>query len=439
MIDVTFEHIFDADSFVKTLAFVPGDGQPEGEGGVVTGYGVINNRLVFTAFESGNDISVPHGKKSVEKIIRTLESADARRAPFVLSLGGPSADISDGQAALAAYAKLLGALAPSARRIPVIFVSTGKCIGLHAAVASLCDFVIIPDGSASGASSELLTNIDGKAHNVYRGVDRTFGSAVELKDYLSALIGMLPDSVSSGTPRADFAGEFHSVAAASSGKTGAELILSLADADSFVEIGALSGLETVTGFARFGGFVSGVVAFDGSVHDGRVGPEGIRKLVRFLRFCVRFSVPFVILADFSGIYCSGADDCASVPAELASLSALLSDMRAGCCGSICVVCGKMCGQLAAVLSGFYHNIPGNIVYALEGSAVDAVDPAAGALMKYNSAIRSSADPAAARKEYIAKYYNEHSRPEFAARSGLVDDIIAAEETRDRIIAYLKII
>ncbi len=96
-------------------------------------------------------------------------------------------------------------------------------------------------------------------------------------------------------------------------------------------------------------------------------------------------------------------------------------------------------MLAPVFIKRRESDAGNIALAWDGTYIDAIDPAAAALMKYADDIRSDPDPAVARQKYIALYKTQNSSAAGAAENGLIDDIIDPAETRLRIAAFLNIL
>lgn len=79
-----------------------------------------------------------------------------------------------------------------------------------------------------------------------------------------------------------------------------ELIERLLDAGSFLEIKALFAKELITGLARLGGRMVGVVASQPKVKGGVLFVDSADKGARFITLCDAFNIPLLFLADVPG-------------------------------------------------------------------------------------------------------------------------------------------
>jgi methylmalonyl-CoA decarboxylase subunit alpha len=79
-----------------------------------------------------------------------------------------------------------------------------------------------------------------------------------------------------------------------------ELIDRVIDAGSWLEIKPLFAREIITGFARIGGRVVGIVANQPKVKGGVLFVDSSDKAARFIWLCNAYNVPLLYLADVSG-------------------------------------------------------------------------------------------------------------------------------------------
>jgi acetyl-CoA carboxylase carboxyltransferase component len=79
-----------------------------------------------------------------------------------------------------------------------------------------------------------------------------------------------------------------------------ELIARVVDAGSFFEIKRLFAPEIITGLARIGGRVAGIVANQPKVKGGVLMVDSADKAARFIWLCNAFNIPLVYLADVPG-------------------------------------------------------------------------------------------------------------------------------------------
>jgi acetyl-CoA carboxylase carboxyltransferase component len=79
-----------------------------------------------------------------------------------------------------------------------------------------------------------------------------------------------------------------------------DLIEHLVDANSFMEVKALFAKELITGLARLGGRVVGIVANQPKVKGGVLFVDSADKGARFIALCDAFNIPLLFLADVPG-------------------------------------------------------------------------------------------------------------------------------------------
>jgi acetyl-CoA carboxylase carboxyltransferase component len=79
-----------------------------------------------------------------------------------------------------------------------------------------------------------------------------------------------------------------------------DLIERIVDADSFLEIKALFARELITGLARIGGRVVGIVANQPKIKGGVLFVDSADKGARFIALCDAFNIPLLFLADVPG-------------------------------------------------------------------------------------------------------------------------------------------
>ena len=79
-----------------------------------------------------------------------------------------------------------------------------------------------------------------------------------------------------------------------------KLIEALVDADSFLEIKTRFAKEVVTGLARLGGEVIGIVGNNSRHKGGVLFPDSADKSARFITLCDAFNIPLLYLADVPG-------------------------------------------------------------------------------------------------------------------------------------------
>ena len=127
--------LFDAGSFVELDAF--------GGAGVVTGYGMVNQALVYAYAQEpeaeGGALTVANARK----IRRLYELAAKTGAPLVAVLDSKGAAIGEGAEMLTAYSDLLLGANNLSGVVPQIAWVAGTCAGAFAMLAAGCDAVVM--------------------------------------------------------------------------------------------------------------------------------------------------------------------------------------------------------------------------------------------------------------------------------------------------------
>src|SRR3978361_1903201 len=172
------------DMFVehRCTDFGMADNRPPGDG-VVTGYGMINGRLVFVFSQDftvfGGSLSEAHA----EKICKIMDQAMQVGAPVIGLNDSGGARIQEGVASLAGYADVFQRNVLASGVVPQISLIMGPCAGGAVYSPAMTDFIFMVRDSASmfatgpevvkTVTNEVVTQEDlggASAHTVNSGV-----------------------------------------------------------------------------------------------------------------------------------------------------------------------------------------------------------------------------------------------------------------------------
>lgn len=390
-----------------------GDGYAE----VVAGYGLVADCPVY-AFAQNSDIAGgAMSKAQAAKIKKVFELAVKTGAPVVGIYDSIGGRLSEGADMLAAYGEILKSSAALSGVVPQISLVLGPCIGTSAMIAANADIVVMSEKAeltvaTSGANASAAEAAKTGACSV---VAKTEEEAVEMvKDILVTL----PSNNLSGAPAAETAAVGVPSAVASSDAK--DVIASVADPDSFLELSASFGQAAVTGLAQISGASVGLVAY-----TGEIDADACAKAARFVRFCDAFSLPvvsFVNATEFSSLR------------EAVKLSNAYAETTAA---KITVITGEAYGPVYIAVAGRGANADYTMAWA--DAVVSPIAPAAAALFLHNGDLKGAEKPVEARQALIEEYKKTEATPLAAAAQGYIEDVILPEETRDRIIANLAML
>lgn len=422
--------LFDPSTFVETAAytkrafsdFLATDKANELEG-VITGYGAIDGKLVYAFAEDVSRAGAVIDERHAKKITDLYDLAIRNGAPVIGIFDSNGTDIFMGTSSLAAYGKILKAVANASAIIPQIAVISGRCVGTAASIAALFDFVIKENDAAYYVSSPALVGVkDAQCDTVSFTGDTAecFGFARSLISFLpsnarvGADVGECTDNLNRMVGDLDFAGE------------GISMTATVADNGVYYELGKDHAPVLTTSFATVGGVKCGIIATSFAKEEGRITAEAARKATRFINFCDTFGIPLVTLADSLGLAVSAENEPAYADA-LASFSYAYATSENA---KVTVIVGHAVGAAFVLLGS--KALGADLVYATDTSEVGALPAESGVAFAWDHYIT----PETKREELINRWKESVSSPIHAACSGEIDDIIGVSELRARICSAL---
>ncbi|EUJ25727.1 propionyl-CoA carboxylase [Listeria floridensis FSL S10-1187] len=312
--------------------------------GVVTGLGYVNGRKVAVIANDSTVKAGSWGTKTVEKIIRMQETAEKLGLPLFYLVDSAGARITD-QVEMFPGRRGAGRIfynqVQLAGKIPQICLLFGPSAAGGAYIPAFCDVVVMVEGNAS----------------MYLGsprmAEKVIGEKVTLEEMGGARMhctvsGCGDVLVSTETEALDFARAYLSyldyeqaeAEAAESSKSLAEVIPenpnaplnmyqvidTLIDAGSFLEIKALFARELITGFARLNGKSVGIVANQSIVKGGVLFPDSADKAAKFIQICNAYRIPLLFLADVPGFMIGSQVEKAGIIRHGAKMIAAVSEV-----------------------------------------------------------------------------------------------------------------
>jgi propionyl-CoA carboxylase beta chain len=210
-----------------------------------------------------------------------------------------------------------------------------------------------------------------------------------------------------------------------------QVIESVVDHRSFIEIQPMWARNAIVGLARIGGHSVGIVGQEPAVMAGVIDIDASDKMTRFVRMCDCFNLPLVTFVDSPGFLPGVAQEHGGIIRHGAKLLYAYSEATVP---KVTVITRKAYGGAYVVMSSKYLGTDATYAWP---SAEIAVLGAEGAVnILYKKEIESAADPAAERKRLADEYRRRFNNPYQVASAGYVDDIIEPKETRPKIIAAL---
>ena len=425
---------------------IPGDG-------VVTGYGMVNGRLIFVFSQDftvfGGSLSSAHA----EKICKIMDHAMKVGAPVVGLNDSGGARIQEGVESLAGYADVFQRNVLASGVIPQISMVMGPCAGGAVYSPSMTDFIFMvkdtsymfvtgPDVVKTVTHETVTAEELGGAitHTSKSGVaDLAFENDVEALLLLRQFINFLPsnnkekppqwptdDPVDRKIPSLD------TLIPNDPNKPYdmKELIHKMIDDNNFFELQTDYAANIIIGFARMQGSTVGIVANQPMVLAGCLDIDSSKKAARFVRFCDAFNIPIITLVDVPGFLPGTAQEYGGIIKHGAKLLYAYAEATVP---KITLITRKAYGGAYDVMSS--KHLRGDVNLAWPTSEIAVMGPKGAVEIIFRADMGDQEKIDAQTEKYRSKFAN----PFVAGSRGFIDDVILPHSTRKRICRSLAML
>jgi len=418
---------------------VPGDG-------VVTGYGMINGRLVFVFSQDFTVFGGALSEAHAEKICKLMDQAMKVGAPVIGLNDSGGARIQEGVASLGGYAEVFQRNVLASGVIPQLSLIMGPCAGGAVYSPAMTDFIFMvkdssymfvtgPEVLKTVTHEEVTAEELGGAltHTSRSGVaDLACNDDVQALLLLRRLYNYLPLSNRekaplrpSGDPieRAELSLDTLVPDNPNKAYDMKELIVKTVDDGDFFEIQPDYAKNILVGFARLDGQTVGIVANQPLVLAGCLDIRSSIKAARFVRFCDAFHIPVITFVDVPGFMPGTSQEYGGIIKHGAKLLYAYAEATVP---KITVITRKAYGGAYDVMAS--KHLRGDVNLAWPNAEI-AVMGAKGAV---EIIFREEKKAPAKLAEREAEYKRRFANPFVAAERGYIDDVILPHETRKRL-------
>ena len=283
--------------------------------GMVTGVGSVNQRPAVVMSYDFTVLAGTQGTMNHRKKDRMFELAAHQRLPVVLFAegGGGRPGDTDGTGVAGLDCLAFRLFAELSALVPLVGITSGRCFAGNAALLGCCDVIIATTGSNIGMGGPAM--VEGGGLGIFRpedigplGVQLTNGvvdihvadevEAVEVaRRYLSYFQGPTPEWTCADQRLLRRAIPENRLRAYDI----RNVIHTMFDADSVLELRRQFGVGMITALARIEGRPVGVVANNPNHLAGAIDSDGADKASRFMQLCDAHDLPLVFLCDTPGI------------------------------------------------------------------------------------------------------------------------------------------
>jgi acetyl-CoA carboxylase carboxyltransferase component len=162
--------------------------------------------------------------------------------------------------------------------------------------------------------------------------------------------------------------------------------------------------------------------------------ESSEKAARFVRTCDAFNIPLVTFVDVPG-FLPGVDQ------EYGGIIRHGAKLLYAYCEStvprISVITRKAYGGAYVVMNS--KSIGADLAFAWPTAELAVMGPQGAVEIVYRRELQQAADPTARRAELVEEYTEKYANPYAAAERGYIDDVIDPAETRQKLVAGLRML
>jgi propionyl-CoA carboxylase beta chain len=424
---------------------VPGDG-------IVTGYGKIDNRLVFVFAQDFTVFGGTMSRANADKVVKIMQMAMKMGAPVIGLNDSGGARIQEGVQSLAGYADIFQLNVMGSGVIPQISAILGPCAGGAVYSPALTDFILMvkeksymfvtgPDVIKTVTHEEVTKEDLGGAmtHNSKSGVAHLMANDDEQAMFMiRELLSFLPSNNMEDPPFKANADDINredeklqTLVPAEPNKPYdmLELINSVVDNQNFFEIQPHFAQNIITGFARIGGRSIGIVANQPAALAGVLDIDSSVKAARFVRFCDAFNIPIITFVDVPGFLPGTTQELGGIIKHGAKLLYAYTEATVP---KITVITRKAYGGAYDVMSS--KHIGGDINYAFPTAEIAVMGPEGAINIIHRNKLKSEQD----RVDKVEEYRQTFANPYKAAELGYIDEIIFPKQTRLKLYQALEL-
>ncbi|SDG80296.1 propionyl-CoA carboxylase beta chain [Pedobacter terrae] len=424
--------------------------------GVVTGYGTINGRLTyvfsqdFTVF--GGSLSETHA----EKICKLMDMAMKNGAPLIGLNDSGGARIQEGVVSLGGYADIFYKNVQASGVIPQLSAIMGPCAGGAVYSPAITDFILMVENTSymfvtgpnvvKTVTHEEVTSEElggANTHATKSGVTHfACANEIEAISHVKKLLSYMPQNCEEMADHLPYEAadesrpELNTLMPenASQPYDIREVIASVTDTDSFLEVHAAYAENIVVGFSRLAGRSIGIVANQPAYLAGVLDSNSSAKAARFVRFCDCFNIPLLVFEDVPGFLPGTDQEWNGIITNGAKLLYAFSEATVP---RITVITRKAYGGAYDVMNS--KHIGADMNYAWPSAEIAVMGAKGAAEIIFKREINAAENPEEKWLEKEKLYSDIFANPYRAAERGFVDEVIEPAQTRIKLIKAFKML
>ncbi len=423
--------------------------------GVITGYGTIEGSLVYVYSQDASVLGGSVGEMHARKITKLYAMAMKTGAPVIGLVDCVGLRLQEATDSLNGFGEIYMSQTLASGVIPQITGIFGTCGGGMAVSAAMADFTFMETkggklfvnspNAIEGNYTDKCNTASADYQSRETGLVDFTGEEDDILNSIRTLISILPANSEDDMSYEECSDDLNRVCSDLENYVGdtAIALAQISDNHFFMETRKEYAPSMVTSFIRLNGMTVGCVAnrtesynengLRAAEYDALLSGQGCEKAARFINFCDAFSIPVLTLVNVKGYEASVASE-KMIARAAAGLTYAYANATVP---KVTVILGQALGS--AYLSMNSKSIGADVVYAWPSASIGMMEPAEAVKIMYADELAKAEDGKALINDKAESYKLLQSSALSAAKRGYVDDIIAAGETRARVIAAFEML
>jgi propionyl-CoA carboxylase beta chain len=424
--------------------------------GVITGYGRIDSRLVYSFCHDFTVLGGSLGLSFASKICKIMDHALKQGVPIIGINDSGGARIQEGVESLGGYADIFHRNVRVSGIIPQISLIMGPCAGGAVYSPALTDFIIMTKSAymfvtgpdvVRQVSNENVTSTElggASIHNEKSGVAHFVADdEYDCFEILKKLLSFIPSNNLESSPKVKSTDSskildesLDSILPSDSHMSYSmeNVIRKVVDKEDFFEVQKFWARNIISGFARIDGNAVGIVANNPEILAGVLDIDSCNKAARFVRFCDCFNIPIITFVDVPGFLPGTDQEWRGIIRHGAKLLFAFSEATVP---RLSVITRKAYGGAYDVMNS--KHIGGDYNFAWPNAEIAVMGAESACNIIFRKELSISENKHKRRSELVSDYEKKFSNPYIAASKGYIDNVIMPRETRQKLISALNAI
>ncbi len=411
--------------------------------GVVTGYGLIDGKLVYVYAQDASVLGGSVGEMHAKKIANLYDLALKMGAPVIGLIDSAGLRLQESTDALNAFGEIYRKQVDASGVVPQITAILGSCGGGLSLFPEVTDFTFMEEKKAKlfvnspnaipGNSKEKCDTSSAKWQSEEVGSVDVIGDEDSIFAQIRELVSLLPSNNEDSDSIDECTDDLNRVCENLEGsiEDPALVFSQISDNGIFFETKKCYARNMVTGFIKLGGSTVGVFGNRSVLYDEKgdaaekfdlsLSAHGCDKAAELVSFCDAFDIPVLSLTNVEGFSATKCDE-----RHLAkNAGRLVKALASATVPKINVITGKAFGSAYVIMNS--KAVGADMTFSWDDSEIGTMDA------ELAAKIIADGKDANTVAETAVSYAKLQNNAESAAARGYVDTIISAADTRKYVI------